>query len=485
MADLKISQLPPISLVSGVDLIAVVDDPSVTPITSRATVNQLAAFLASNPITLSNKIIITPTIASFVNATHSHLNATGGGTITAAAISDFSAAVAATSSVTANTAKITNATHTGDVTGATALTIANNAVTLAKFQDIATASFLGRITAATGDPEVLTGTQATTLLNVFTSSLQGLVPSSGGGTTNFLRADGTFATPAGVGDMVLADAQTVTGAKTFLDTTFLLRNVANSFDGSFVNTNTADRIYTLPDETGIISLIGRTETLLGKTLTTPTIVATGFTNMQHTHQAANTGSQLVATSALTATGTTDSTTFLRGDDTWVIPNNTTALTINRAVITDGSGFIAASAVTNTELGFVSGVTSSIQTQLNKAATASLIIPASGESEILVVGTGKVTFRMPYAFTLTGVRASVLTAPTGSVLTVDINENGTTILSTKITIDATEKTSTTAAIPPVISDAALADDAEITIDIDTIGSTIAGAGLKVYLIGTVT
>jgi hypothetical protein len=66
--------------------------------------------------------------------------------------------------------------------------------------------------------------------------------------------------------------------------------------------------------------------------------------------------------------------------------------------------------------------------------------------------------------------------------VDINESGTTILSTKLTIDASEKTSTTAATAAVISDSALADDAEITIDIDGVGSTIAGAGLKIYLIG---
>jgi len=39
------------------------------------------------------------------------------------------------------------------------------------------------------------GTAATAALNAFTSSLQGVVPASGGGTTNFLRADGTFATP--------------------------------------------------------------------------------------------------------------------------------------------------------------------------------------------------------------------------------------------------------------------------------------------------
>lgn len=117
-----------------------------------------------------------------------------------------------------------------------------------------------------------------------------------------------------------------------------------------------------------------------------------------------------------------------------------------------------------------------------APTESLIIPVSDEATPLTVGTAKLTFRMPYAFTLTGVRASVTTAPTGAAIQVDINEGGASILSTKLTIDATEKSSVTAATPAVISDASLADDAEITIDIDVVGSTIAGAGLKVTLIG---
>lgn len=52
----------------------------------------------------------------------------------------------------------------------------------------------------------------------------------------------------GSGDMILASAQTNTGIKTFLDTTMKLRNVANTFDGVFVNTNTANRIYTLPNK---------------------------------------------------------------------------------------------------------------------------------------------------------------------------------------------------------------------------------------------
>ncbi len=113
---------------------------------------------------------------------------------------------------------------------------------------------------------------------------------------------------------------------------------------------------------------------------------------------------------------------------------------------------------------------------------SIIVACSDETTALTTGSAKVTFRMPYALTLSEVRASVTTAPTGAALIVDINEGGSTILSTKLSIDATEKTSATAASAAVISDTALAADAEITIDIDQIGSTVAGAGLKVMLIG---
>ena len=112
----------------------------------------------------------------------------------------------------------------------------------------------------------------------------------------------------------------------------------------------------------------------------------------------------------------------------------------------------------------------------------MLIAVSDETTSLSTGTAKVTFRMPHKVTLSNVRASVSTAPTGANIIVDINEGGSTILSTKINIDATEKTSTTAAAP-VISDATLADDSEMTIDIDQVGSTLPGAGLKVLLIGT--
>jgi hypothetical protein len=111
------------------------------------------------------------------------------------------------------------------------------------------------------------------------------------------------------------------------------------------------------------------------------------------------------------------------------------------------------------------------------------LAASDETTALTTGTAKVTFRMPHAMTLTSVRASLTTAQaSGSIFTVDINQSGSSVLGTKLTIDNTEKTSTTAATPATITTSALTDDAEITIDIDQIGNGTA-TGLKITLIGT--
>lgn len=121
------------------------------------------------------------------------------------------------------------------------------------------------------------------------------------------------------------------------------------------------------------------------------------------------------------------------------------------------------------------------TDYSEFNTETFIVACSDEITAITTGTGKTTFRMPRARTLSAVRASLTTAQaSGSIFTVDINENGTTILSTKLTIDNTEKTSTTAVTPAVISDSALADDSEITIDVDQVGASGA-TGLKITLI----
>lgn len=123
-------------------------------------------------------------------------------------ISELPAGTAAdTDEIPANQTGITNkvtsadiadrASLTGDVTkgrGSTATTIADDAVTYAKMQNIsATSRLLGRITAGAGNIEELTGTQATTLLDTFTAGARGLVPGPSGFPGFYtLRADQTW-----------------------------------------------------------------------------------------------------------------------------------------------------------------------------------------------------------------------------------------------------------------------------------------------------
>ena len=112
----------------------------------------------------------------------------------------------------------------------------------------------------------------------------------------------------------------------------------------------------------------------------------------------------------------------------------------------------------------------------------IIVAGSDEVTAIVAATGVMQFRMPYAMTGTSIRASVGSAASTGTFTVDVNIGGATVLSTKVTIDATEKTSQTAVTASVLSDTAWADDEIVTVDVDVDGDATA-TGLKVTLIGT--
>lgn len=95
-------------------------------------------------------------------------------------------------------------TLTGDVTGtgtgSVSTTIADDSVTNAKLANMATQTIKGRTTAGTGDPQDLTATQATAILNNFvgdsgSGGTKGLVPAPASGdaaAAKFLKADGTW-----------------------------------------------------------------------------------------------------------------------------------------------------------------------------------------------------------------------------------------------------------------------------------------------------
>jgi hypothetical protein len=193
--------------------------------------------------------------------------------------------------------------------------------------------------------------------------------------------------------------------------------------------------------------------------------------------------------------------------TWTMPNATgTIITTGNlssitAVGTLASGSVPLSLITGLGTGIPAALaintgsagapvlfngalgTPSSGTLTNCTVKAEIVVACSDETTSLTTGTAKVTFRMPHAMVVSSVRLQVNTAPTGSVIIVDVREAGTTIFSTKPQIATSAFTSVGGAVPGVLSDTALADDAEITINLDQIGSTIAGKGLKITLVGT--
>ncbi len=117
----------------------------------------------------------------------------------------------------------------------------------------------------------------------------------------------------------------------------------------------------------------------------------------------------------------------------------------------------------------------------------VVIPLSGEAANLTVTTLLTVPRWPESRTLTALPLwMVNTAPAGSVAQFDIRVGGTSIFSTLPTIDATEQGSDTAAVAGVFSAAfvaaghVIAQGSSVAFLCTQIGSTTAGAGVKVAL-----
>ncbi len=103
---------------------------------------------------------------------------------------------------------------------------------------------------------------------------------------------------------------------------------------------------------------------------------------------------------------------------------------------------------------------------------------SDETTAITTGTAKLTWRAPYAGTITAVYAELNTTSSSGNPAFDINKNGTTVLSTVLTVDASETDSATAATPAVISVPTFAARDVFTFDIDTAGTGAKGAKITI-------
>jgi hypothetical protein len=122
---------------------------------------------------------------------------------------------------------------------------------------------------------------------------------------------------------------------------------------------------------------------------------------------------------------------------------------------------------------------------------SIAIVCSDRPTGLEAGTAIVTdtnvggLTMPFGFSLLEVQASLVSGAASGSFTIDVHVSGTTVLSTKCTIDATEETSQTAAVPSVLSDGRKIVDipkgtiVSVDVDDDADGTAL---GLTVYLVG---
>jgi hypothetical protein len=145
---------------------------------------------------------------------------------------------------------------------------------------------------------------------------------------------------------------------------------------------------------------------------------------------------------------------------------------------DASDFAATSSNTGLMLAADKSKLDAIESGAKKDKT---IVPYSMTGTISV-GAGTCRFYVDETWTISSVRASVGTAPTGAALIVDVNKNGTTIFTTQSNRPQIA-VSTNTDVADAIEVSSLASGDYLTVDIDQVGSTIAGADLTVTIVLT--
>ena len=172
---------------------------------------------------------------------------------------------------------------------------------------------------------------------------------------DFVSADSgliTGLTADGSNNVTISGNLTVQGSTTTVDsTTIEIQNsfkfegaTADSFETDLTTVDpTADRTIRLPNASGTIVLKDSTDTLTNKSIDSDDNTITNIVN-----------ADIKSTAAIAFSKMAD-------------------LTASRALVSDANGDVSISAVTSTEIGYLDGVSSAIQTQLDTKATNAFAI----------------------------------------------------------------------------------------------------------------
>lgn len=186
---------------------------------------------------------------------------------------------------------------------------------------VADLTVLGNVSGGSAAPIALTATQLTTIPNAFTSALKGLAPASGGGTTNFLRADGSWAAPAGSSVSITSSTLTVSPSP-------------------LTGTGTID-LSAQNNLTVLGNVSGGSAAPIALTATQLTTIPNAFT------------SALKGLAPASGGGTTN---YLRADGSWAAPPGATSGTVTSVAC---SGIVSCTTITST--GTVASATMADQT----------------------------------------------------------------------------------------------------------------------------
>jgi hypothetical protein len=201
----------------------------------------------------------------------------------------------------------TSGTLTGSLIAETANTVfagpSSGSATTPTFRALVAADVPSQVAGSSGNVQYnnagvfggLTNTQLTADINTFTSGLSGAAPASGGGTTNYLRADGTWATPAGSG---CSNNCTLTGLTTMAHLKFTPNSPTVS-SGSSLDSNASDSAGTVTEGT---SSTGFTVTFAVAFATAPHCNVTSPTGLSYSSYTTSTTS--IAVTNPSATGNT-------------------------------------------------------------------------------------------------------------------------------------------------------------------------------------